>query len=76
MKEIFQGLEPFDEVSTDQALHEFIETSGLGFGAVMAPLRIALCGVPSGPELFPMLEILGRDRVLTRITRTIGRFLS
>ena len=74
--EIFKNLETFDEASTDKALHSFIETSGLGFGAVMAPLRIALCGVPSGPELFPMLEILGRDRVLSRITRTIAQFLS
>ena len=74
--EIFQSLEAFDEASTDKALHEFIETSGMGFGAVMAPLRIALCGVQSGPELFPMLQILGRDRVLARIDRTIAQFLS
>ena len=72
VKEIFQGLETFDEASTDQALHAFIETAGLGFGAVMAPLRIALCGVPSGPELFPMLQILGRERVLARIERAQG----
>ncbi|MCK5676227.1 MAG: glutamate--tRNA ligase, partial [Verrucomicrobia bacterium] len=74
--EIFQSLETFDEAGTDKALHEFIETSGLGFGAVMAPLRIALCGVQSGPELFPMLEILGRERVLSRIRATRQRFLS
>ena len=76
VKEIFQSLETFDEASTDKALHEFIETSALGFGAVMAPLRIALCGVPSGPELFPMLQILGRERVLARIDRTITLFLA
>jgi glutamyl-tRNA synthetase len=73
--EIFKALETFDEASTDQALHKVIETSGLGFGAVMAPLRIALCGVPSGPELFPMLQILGRDRVLARIDYAIEKFL-
>jgi len=74
--EIFQGLEVFDEASTDKALHDFIEESGLGFGAVMAPMRIALCGVQSGPELFPMLEILGRDRVLNRISKTVEQFLA
>jgi len=73
---IFQSLETFNEVSTDKALHDFIEQSGLGFGAVMAPLRIALCGVQSGPELFPMLEILGRERVLSRIRTAQERFLS
>jgi glutamyl-tRNA synthetase len=74
--ELFRSLETFDEASTDKALHEFIETSGLGFGAVMAPLRIALCGVPSGPELFPMLQVLGREKVLARIDRAIDKFLS
>ena len=74
--EIFQSLETFDEASTDKALHDFVETSGLGFGAIMAPLRIALCGVQSGPELFPMLEILGRQRVLFRIRATQQRFLA
>ncbi len=76
VKEIFQSLEVFDEAGTDRVLHDFIAESGLGFGAVMAPMRIALCGVQSGPELFPMLEILGRERVLARIDRTIALFLS
>ena len=72
VKEIFQALEVFDEASTDKALHDFIETSGLGFGAVMAPMRIAISGIQSGPELFPMLEVLGRERVLARIERAQG----
>jgi glutamyl-tRNA synthetase len=69
VKEIFQGLEVFDEASTDKAIHVFLEESGLGFGAVMAPLRIAVSGIQSGPDLFPMLEVLGRERVLARIER-------
>jgi len=72
VKEIFQGLEVFDEASTDKAIHAFLEESGLGFGAVMAPLRIAVSGIQSGPDLFPMLEVMGRTRVLARIERTQG----
>ncbi|MDF7823832.1 glutamate--tRNA ligase [Pontiellaceae bacterium B12227] len=75
LKEIFQSLEVFDEASTDKALHDFVEESGLGFGAVMAPARIAVSGIQSGPELFPMLEVLGRERVIERIDRTIVKFL-
>jgi glutamyl-tRNA synthetase len=72
VKEIFQGLPTFDEANTDKALHEFVETSSLGFGAVMAPTRIAVSGIQSGPDLFPLLEVLGRDRVLARIDKTRG----
>lgn len=76
VKAIFEALETFDEASTDKALHEFVEASGLGFGAVMAPVRIAVSGVQSGPDLFPVLAVLGRERVLTRIRCTIEQFLS
>jgi len=72
--EIFQALETFDEATVDKALHDFVEESGLGFGAVMAPLRIAVSGQQSGPDLAPVLAILGKDKVLARIRKTIERF--
>jgi glutamyl-tRNA synthetase len=31
------------------------------------PLRLALTGRDSGPELAPLLEIMGRDRILARL---------
>ena len=76
LKAIFEGLETFDEASTDKALHAFVEESGLGFGAVMAPARIAVSGIQSGPDLFPMLGVLGRERVLKRIDQTVAKYLA
>jgi len=76
VKEIFESMEDFDEASTDKALHDFVESSGLGFGAVMAPVRIAVSGVQSGPDLFPLLAVLGRERVLARIDHTVSTFLA
>ena len=73
--ESFRSLEVFDAAATDQSLHDYIETSGLAFGSVMAPLRIAVSGVQSGPDLFPMLDVLGRDRVLARIDIAISTLL-
>jgi glutamyl-tRNA synthetase len=72
--EIFQGLENFATETIDKALHEFVEQSGLGFGVVMPPIRIAVSGQPSGPDLAPTLAILGKDTVLARIRRTIEQF--
>ncbi|MBC8207428.1 MAG: glutamate--tRNA ligase [Kiritimatiellales bacterium] len=72
--EIFQGLETFDEATVDKALHDFVEESGLGFGAVMPPVRIAVSGQQSGPDLAPVLSILGKEKVLERIQKTIDRF--
>ena len=72
--EMFQTLENFDEVTVDKALHDFVEESGLGFGAVMPPIRIAVSGQPSGPDLAPVLAILGKEKVLERIQKTIQKF--
>jgi glutamyl-tRNA synthetase len=71
---IFQSLENFDEASVDKALHDFVEASGLGFGAVMPPVRIAVSGQQSGPDLAPVLAILGKEKVLARIAKTVERF--
>lgn len=75
VRALLAELSVFDEASTSKALHDFVEQSGLGFGAVMPPVRIAVSGTQSGPDLFPILAVLGREKVLARIDRTVERFL-
>jgi len=76
VRSLLAALPVFDAASTDKALHDFVEQSGLGFGTVMPPVRIAVSGMQSGPDLFPVLAVLGRERVLTRIDLTVAKFLS
>jgi glutamyl-tRNA synthetase len=64
----------FDAETVNKALHDFVEQGGLKFGDVMPPLRIAVSGQQSGPDLAPVLAILGKDNVLARIRKTIARF--
>ena len=71
---ILEGLEKFDAETVNTALHNFVEQGGLKFGDVMPPLRIAVSGQQSGPDLAPVLAILGKDNVLARIRKTIARF--
>jgi len=71
IKNIFSELEPFTEKTAEEAIHAFMQETGLGFGAVMAPLRIALTGTQAGPDLFPMLDVLGKTRVLARLDQTL-----
>jgi glutamyl-tRNA synthetase len=68
---IFRELEPFDAESVNRALHDYVEQSGLKFGEVMPPLRLAVSGQPSGPDLAPVLAILGREKVITRIQKAV-----
>jgi glutamyl/glutaminyl-tRNA synthetase len=38
----------------------------------MAPLRLALTGVPNGPGVFDMAALFGKEETLARIRRAIG----
>lgn len=51
--------------------HAFIEAQGVGTGKVMAPLRLALTGVPAGPDTFEIAALLGRAESLVRIQRAV-----
>ena len=41
-------------------------------GDLVHPLRVAVSGTGVGPGLFDMLAVMGKDRVLRRIARTLG----
>jgi glutamyl-tRNA synthetase len=71
---IFLTLEKFDAETVNKALHDFVENGGLKFGDVMPPLRIAVSGQQSGPDLAPVLAILGKEKSIARIRNTIARF--
>ena len=57
------------------ALHAAVKsvagTLGLKLGKVAQPLRVALCGNAISPSIDVTLELIGRERVLTRIARAI-----
>ena len=55
-------------------LTEIVEAEGVGFGKLMMPLRVAVTGAGSGPDLFETLELLGRDEVLGRLDRALQEF--
>ncbi|MFA5688853.1 MAG: glutamate--tRNA ligase [Kiritimatiellales bacterium] len=71
---LLESLPEFGAGNIDAALHQFVESSGLKFGDVMPPLRIAVSGQPSGPELAHVLAILGKEKVIARIRKTLKQF--
>lgn len=44
---------------------------GLNLGSIMNSLRIALVGAAKGPEIFDIIELLGKDETLARIARAV-----
>jgi len=47
------------------------KTAGLAEGKLNQPARVAVTGVPIGVGLYETMEVLGKERVLLRLDRTI-----
>jgi glutamyl-tRNA synthetase len=71
MRDMLAIVEPFDAPTLDKLVHDFVAERGIKIGQIIHPLRIAVSGKTVGVGLFEMLAILGRDRCLRRIDRTL-----
>jgi glutamyl-tRNA synthetase len=56
-----------------EAFDQLIADGELNKGKVLAPLRLALTGVPSGPGVFEIAEVIGKEASLRRIDQAAER---
>ena len=70
----FDGTSPWDAASLETALKALATEIGVKTGELIHPCRVAVSGKSAGPSLYHMLEVLGRDRVLTRLSRAAEKF--
>ena len=62
-----ERLEMWKASELEALLKSYMEENGIGMGAIMFPVRMTLTGQPSGPDLYPMMELLGKDAVIRRL---------
>ena len=55
----------------EPALRTLAESRGLAAGKIFTPLRVAVTGLSVSPGIFDVLTLIGRDRCLERLARTI-----
>jgi nondiscriminating glutamyl-tRNA synthetase len=65
------GVEPYDAVTLEKAVHDYAERAGRKMGDVVNPLRVAVTGQGVGPGLYDCLLILGRTTCRDRIDQTL-----
>jgi glutamyl-tRNA synthetase len=73
LREVFAGLEPFEHDQVGAALGAVAKEFGVKTGVLVHPTRLACCGSPSGPSLYHLLAILGKERTLQRLDRALAR---
>lgn len=71
MQRKIQGSAEFTAQSAEQLARDFSKERGVKTGQVFHPLRVAVSGRTAGPSLFHMLELLGKERVLSRIQKVL-----
>jgi len=62
------AVEPWSAATTEAAARAFAEAAGVKLGGVAQPLRAALTGRAVSPGVFDVLETLGREESLARLS--------
>jgi glutamyl-tRNA synthetase len=57
----------------DRALRAAAEELGVKAGQMFQPIRVAVCGRKNAPPLFETLEVLGKQKTLTRVRQAAER---
>jgi len=67
--EVFKALPTFGRDEVYNSICALAEKQGRKSNEFFQIVRFAVTGLAGGPDLFPMLEALGRERVISRIER-------
>jgi len=43
-------------------------------GVLVHPVRLACTGNPSGPSLYDLLEVIGKEKAMAKIERALAAF--
>ncbi|MDA8338795.1 MAG: glutamate--tRNA ligase, partial [Nitrospiraceae bacterium] len=71
LHEILTRLTDFTAAEIEKVFHSFAEKHGIKLGAIAQPVRVAITGGTASPGLFEVLEIVGKERVLKRLSKVI-----
>jgi len=66
-----EALETFTEKALEAAFTKILESAGLKFGKIAQPVRVALTGKTVSPGIFEIIEVLGKERVLSRLKKAV-----
>jgi len=74
LRDTFAVASPFNAATLEAALKATAAELGVKAGVLVHPVRLAVTGNPSGPSLYHLLEVLGKEKVMGRIARALQHF--
>ena len=74
VRDALQALGDFNAAELEKTIKATAAAQNVKVGALVHPTRLAVTGSNAGPSLYHLLEILGKEKVLTRIDRALPIF--
>jgi glutamyl-tRNA synthetase len=72
-REHLADVSPFETATLERLMHDVAESAGAKLGDIIHAVRVAVTGKPAGAGMFETLELLGRERCLSRLDRALSR---
>ena len=66
------GLDPFAAAPLEAELRRLADERGIKAGTLIHATRVAVTGQAVSPGIFEVLEVMGRDRVITRLNEVVA----
>lgn len=70
--DILANAQPFTAEHAKPLVMNFITENNLNTGLIMNALRLIIVGAAMGPDLFAIIEIIGKEQTLLRIEKGIS----
>jgi glutamyl-tRNA synthetase len=74
LRDAFAKTEPFNAATVETTLKATATELGVKAGVLVHPVRLAVTGNSSGPSLYHLLEVIGKERALARVERALAGF--
>ncbi|MEO6033903.1 MAG: glutamate--tRNA ligase family protein [Verrucomicrobiota bacterium] len=72
LRDAFAAADPFNAATIEAALKSTATELGVKTGVLVHPVRLACTGNTSGPSLYHLLEVLGKEKALARIEQALA----
>jgi len=70
--QVIESITSFEALALEKEVKDWINEQGIGMGKVMQPLRVCVVGELKGPDLFQIIELIGKEETLKRIKQAIA----
>jgi glutamyl-tRNA synthetase len=72
LRDAFAAAPAFTAEALESALKETAKALGVKAGVLVHPCRLAVTGKTSGPSLYHLLHVVGKERVLARLEKALA----